>query len=612
MFMSGSKSARRSHLTRVLESRYRDLVCLAYAVLDDGKTDEPELAARAHRAVWESATGGFVPRPGGDDETYVILRRRLLTRLLRDEPRAGRARRWFQRVTRPRMPEWLALSGMLPWRDSGLTGRARDGRAMVALAAIDGLTVTQARAVITAAFDGRDDIVQTPDDSQPVPGAERLRAALTGVDPSLLRSGPGRLTRYKRRRRALLSAGVVVLVIASYAAVITVWNDMAHSGDPVTGSLTQWRHPQGPETLADWPAEGNLAGDQPLLRSAAAAYRAAEGFDPSTPVRVLYAGDLSGTGPYVVLAADYGEEDVPPPEDPVGGYRPGLPIQHLGAFDSVDNSPYLVPLPGNRLLVPPWRTDLRLSWLVGGGSVPRSVPLRVADGIAAVSAAPDDPRICFGRVAAIQYRDATNGQSYAYTGTVIVAPDEGALASWPAVVMGDTGTENVSEVSLRALGDLTCGFGGASIDWLYQDTYQLEITDFGEQSLPGLGQVAVLSFEAQDASLRTPAFAENGAFTGGEAEFIQLDKGATIATGVAADPLLAGAWWHNAGRWYLLAAGSGTPHAVSAEPLNVVSRSKSLTIFSAVSATASSEPGPVLLWTPDHGNTDAIAVTYTG
>lgn len=589
---------------KVLEDRYRDLACLAYLISDDGHVDEQRLAAGVHRAVWEAVPRQLRRTGRSADEAadvYAVLRRRLLALLVNGPRHDGRVWRWYRVLTRPRLPRWLQLTAHVPWRgsDAGslVTRRTPAGRASLALAVVDGLTAAQARTVLNAAGVDVDDrhAAGTAAD-EPVPGVDQLRPVVAEFDASLVRCGPGWLSRGRRQRRALTAAGTVLVVIGAFLAAVTAWNDAAHSGDPVVTTTSAWTHAAGGDAVSVWPAEGNLAGDRPLLRAAAAAFSAGERLEPGDTVYVLYAGDLSGTGPLVVMTDD--DE----PEAAVASYQPGATaaLRQLGSFNTTDQTaPNLIPLPGDRLLVPPWRTGLRLAWLSGAGTSLRWQPLPVSNGIATMPPQRVNVSTCFGRVAAIRYDDDTFGRSLRFTGTVLVAPPDGNLAAWPTEIEATGGPQNVPLLALQEIGDLTCGYDNAGVDWIYDGGSQLDVLDLGQGTLPGPGgaTVAAVAVDAQDASLRTPILAEDSPFGGTAAEFLDLATGQTVATGAEQSQLqVTGAWWKAAsGRWFLLAAGAPGLRAFGADgALAAVAHTGSFTVFSAGAATPASL-GPVLV-----------------
>jgi hypothetical protein len=460
-----------------------------------------------------------------------VLRRRLLHQVVNGPRHDGRVWRWYRTLTRPRLPRWLRLSAPVPWRGSEagslVTRRTPAGRASLALAVVDGLSAAQAREVLNAAgVDVGDRSAAGSAADAPVPGADQLRPVVADFDASLVRCGPGWLSRSRRQRRALVAAGTVLVVIAAYLAAATAWNDASHSGDPVVTTTPAWTHAvsSGGDNVSDWPTEGNLAGDRPLLRAAAAAFSAGEQLGPGDSVYVLYAGDLSGTGPLVVMA------DADVPEAAVASYRRGdtVPLRQLGSFSTTDQTtPNLIPLPGGRLLVPPWRTDLRLAWLSGAGTPLAWQPLQVTNGIATMPAQRKvNYSTCFGRVAAIRYDDDTFGHSLRFTGTVLVAPPDGSLSAWPTEIE-DTSPQNVPLLTLQELGDLTSGLDNADVQWIYDGGYQLDVQGLGHGTLPGPGgaTVAAVTVDVQDASLRTPILAGNSPFDGTATEFISLSTG---------------------------------------------------------------------------------------
>jgi len=559
-------------LRHVVEERYRDLVCLAYMTLDDGVIDERRLAAEVHRAVWAA-----VPRrlPQSDpDEIYAEVRRRLLALLFRAEPRGGRVGRWLRTLARPPLPRWLFLrTPRLPWRGDpvgeSMARRIKSARAALALAVVDGLTAAQAREVLASAgaYPGHQSTAGQA--AAEIPGAEEARRLVTGFDAAMLRAVPGSLTRSRRRRLAVTAVVVVAVVIAAVIVGTTELNDAHQSGDPVVVSPDAWRKAlAGPgETVQDWPTTGNLSGDWPLLRAAQNADRLSEQLDSSDTVQILYAGDLPGFGPMVVMT-DYSQDGLAGPDIPVDAYYPGapIPLERIGYYDDVDQTvPELVPLPGDRFLVPPWRSRLRMAWLAGGGARLAWHPVPVHGGIATGISQPQvrstNPG-CWANVAALSYTDISFGRSRAFTGTVLAQPPAGHLLIWPVEVHYSTGPNNIPDLPLQMLGDETCGeLGDNASGWLEQGAFQLNITDIAQGQLPDHGGlVAAITFQAQDASLRSPVLAQPP-FDGSEVQFLNLGTGNVVASASAGSqppPPLTATWWKSpSGRWYVVAAGQG-------------------------------------------------------
>lgn len=610
-----------STISKVVEDRYRDLACLAYLVSDDGSLDEQQLAAEAHRALWEA-----VPRrlrragrqTAGPDEIYAELRRRLLVRLIKGHQHDGRLATWWRAATGPRLPQWLRLTAPVPWRQGGggsqLTRRTTAGRIALALAVVDGLSPAQVREVLASAGVDLDDLYPAPRAADTtVSGADELRPAVAGFDAALLRTGPGWLTRARRRQRTLLVTGAAVAVVAVCIAGVTSVNGVG-AGPVVTGP-TAWKHATLGDGVSDWPARGNLIGDRSLLHAAAVAFSGLVQSEPQN-VQVLYAGTLAGTGPVVVLEGYDQVRD----EGVVASYQPGADasLRQIGSFSATsDNTaPELVPLPGDRLLVPPWSTNLRFAWFGGEGTSLRWQPMPVRNGIATI---PQASRAvvehCSSVVAAVRYDDDSFGRRLRFTGTALVAPQLGYQPAWPTAVEANAGGENVPLLALQELADVICGPAAPGVEWLYSGASQLAVQDLGQGTLPGPGgaAVAAVNVDVQDASGRTPILAQ-APLDGTTTEFVDLATGQTVATGPGANPPQAsGAWWFGSGHWYLLAAGEPDLRAFGASgALGIVAKSGSFTTFSPGDGTPA-KVGPVLVEFPTKDGPDgAVAVTSNG
>jgi hypothetical protein len=618
---------------QVVEERYRHLACLAYLTLDDGRTDDRQLAAQVHRAIWaavprhlpqsspdesrpgEINTGEINTDESNAEEIYTELRARLLTRLLREEPRGGRAARWLRRLARPPLPRWLSLRApALPWRGTPLgdsmSRRNKSSRAMLALAAVDGLTPAQAREALAAA--GLDPGHQTA--AAQVPGTDEARSALASFDAATLRAVPGPMTRSRRRRFVVTAVVTAVVVAAAVIVGTTALNDAHHAGDPVVVSAEVWRQAlhNGGESAGSWPTTGNLAGDWPLLRAAANADRIGEQLNPDDTVQILYAGDLAGFGPLVVMT-DSSQDGIIAPSIPVDAYYPGAPIPlvRLGLYNDADQTaPNLIPLPGDRFLVPPWRTGLRMAWLAGR-SAPVWHPVAVHDGIATgIPQLQARPLSCWPNVAAISYSDNSFGPANKFTGTVLAQPPDGSLLIWPVEVQYNSGPDNIPALPLEEIGDLTCGEqAGSASGWLEQGTFQLGVTDMAQTSLPDNGgPVAAITIQAQDASLRPPVLAQPP-FDGSEVLFLDLATGQTLTTASSngePPPPLAAAWWKSpSAHWYLLAAGQGL-RSITATALSPRTEPGPFAIFPATNSTTPQHLGPLLL--TSGGSTAALAL----
>lgn len=592
---------------QVAQERYRDLACLAYLTLDDGAADERWLAAEVHRAVW-AAVPRRLQRPD-PDEIYVELRRRLLAWLLRGEPRGGRPGRWLRALMRPPLPHWLfLLTPPLPWRGNpvgdSMARRARNSRAALALAVVDGLTAAQAREVLDAAGIYPGHRSATEPDAAEVPGAVEARPVVAGFDAATLRAAPGTLTRGRRQRLGVTAVVAVAVVIAAVIVGTNALNDAHHSGDPVVVSQDAWRKARSGsgENIGTWPTAGNLTGDWPLLRAAQNADRAGEQLDPSDTVQILYAGDLAGFGTMVVMT-DYSQNGVIGPTIPVDAYYPGAPVPlvRLGTYNDVDlTAPNLVPLPGDRYLVPPWRTNLRMAWLGGGGAHLAWHPVPVHDGIATAIPQPSihgtNPG-CWPNVAAISYTDSSFLPAHPFTGTVIVQPPAGHLLIWPVEMQYNGNPENVPGLPLQVLGDQTCGDQADNASgWLEQGAFQLNVTDIAQGQLPDHGGlVAAITIQAQDSTLRSPTLAQPP-FDGSEVQFLNLGTGSVVASASVGSqqppPPVTAVWWKSAsGHWYIVAAGERL-RSITAAGLGT--QAGPFAVFSASGRTPG-QPGPVLI-----------------
>jgi hypothetical protein len=447
--------------------------------------------------------------------------------------------------------------------------RTRTSRAALALAVVDGLTAAQAREVLAVAglYSGHQSAAEP--DAAEVPGAAEARPVLAGFDAATLRAVPGTLTHGRRQRLGITAVVVVAVVIAAVIVGTTALNDAHHSGDPVVVSPDAWRQAlTGPgENVQDWPTVGNLSGDWPLLRAAQGADRAGERLDPSDTVQILYAGDLAGFGSMVVMT-DYSQDGVTGPTIPVDAYYPGaqVPLVRLGTYTDVDpTAPDLVPLPGDRFLVPPWRTSLHMAWLAGGGARPVWHAVPVHDGVATGIPRPQIHGThpgCWANVAAVSYTDTSFGKSRPFTSTDIVQPPAGNLLIWPVEMQYNGHPDNVPDLPLQILGDQTCGdLGLGASGWLEQGTFQLDVADIAQGQLPDHGgQVAAFTIQAQDSTLRPPVLAQPP-FNGAEVQFLNLGTGSVVASALAGSqppPPITAVWWKSpSGHWYILAAGQG-------------------------------------------------------
>jgi DNA-directed RNA polymerase specialized sigma24 family protein len=271
--------------------------------------------------------------------------------------------------------------------------------AAAALASVDRVTRGRGRAdalVPSALTDpARDDAVA----ATPVPTAAAVR---------------GRMRRDQRRRLALVG-GCVALVAAIVATSALLPGRLGSRPAAAAGQLPATTAPTA-AGLLPWPARGPLAGDQDLLRAAAAAWAgaAADPRRPASAVGVLWAGPVDGT-PTVLLQALDGEGRglLAAVARPGGGARlvradplsPGVPVVAVPAGARL------------RFLPAPTSTALYARSATTGPSGPlRRLELR-ADGLSEAY----DPALG-GFVAAVGTDDAGTGGGMAGAGQVAVRP----------------------------------------------------------------------------------------------------------------------------------------------------------------------------------------------
>lgn len=359
--------------------RYPDLVRLAYLVID-GPPHGPGpavLLAAARRIVRKAA------RSAPADAGYAGLRRALAALLTTDAARP----RWTDRIAASRA--WSrtvpALGEPGPVR-AALRELSADERLAYVLSRLEGLTPSEAAGelsdfLIVSPYDVDGSLAQV--DAATGLGAAAQRAELGAVDPTLVRLRPLGPARVLRRLAAVALA--VALPAAGLAGRLYERpGGQGGAGEPAAVDPSAWRRVEFPG-WGDWPAQGELQDDHPLLRRAAAAWRADGSEPPVGRLELLYAGRVDGAV-YVLMhdspgqratpmLAQYVERERPPDTRPDGRYGrvellrplagdPGQPLRLSGSL---------------RLLVPPWRTGMSIA--DPGRAVPVWHTLAVQDGL---------------------------------------------------------------------------------------------------------------------------------------------------------------------------------------------------------------------------------------
>ncbi|MER0479457.1 hypothetical protein ABR737_14070 [Streptomyces sp. Edi2] len=286
-----------------LVEHYPRLVRLAYLVLPPGQSRGRRVLA-AHGVVQRtlprqrSSTRGLglpAQRAGTDaaiDPGYAFVRLRVLRAALA----AGRSRRWLP-VPPPPFPQVWGLR-LFPRSggadelalDQALSALSGPGRAAFVLRDLERLSAPETRRVLEAAGVAHPRAALDEAERATTPAGSRDRSLLESpeFDPCALQARPTDLIRRRQHGRAVLTAGVAVLVCGALlgmpgdgwgpdgaAAPAYARNAASEAAlDPgklVVSSATAWKN-AARQDFSAWPARGDRIHDKALLRRALAVW----------------------------------------------------------------------------------------------------------------------------------------------------------------------------------------------------------------------------------------------------------------------------------------------------------------------------------------------------
>jgi hypothetical protein len=531
----------------VREQWYADLTRLAYLVLDDGTARQGALLAAARQVVHRSA-GRTLATPASE-ETYPELRRRLAGRLVEDPPAAPRFR--YRRALEPPAGPGAAEPGPEGPTRAALRRLSPHERLVCVLVRVEGLA--------PAEIDGelRQSLVVTAEDVARtlarVDAATGLDAAeqsaeLRAFDPTVIRLRPAPAGQGRRRRLfavvalAALAAGAV----GGYAA----WREAPRPGDPALVGAASWRHERTPDVTV-WPTQGGRKWDLALLRRARASWLRDSRMPPMGRLFVLYAGEL-GDATTVIMRDSPGVRSAPLiaqyVERPLSRGVESVRELGLGSDDLI-----LIDALSNRYLVPPWRTDLRVSPLDRPRPKWRSLP--VHGGVTEpLPWSWFDVRCQF--YVAFQAADRTSSAPR----TITMLASHVSASATPGITFRVPGRTRYDDTVLdsqsrwAAVRALACADGAA-----LQESADLRVGQLWKGTLPEHGgRAAIFTVErsggAADQSDQALLIGDNGQ---------ALGYGDTNSDHVLwADELAAAVWWRpvRSHRWYLVAAAAeGVP-----------------------------------------------------
>ncbi|WP_327702474.1 hypothetical protein OG530_11925 [Streptomyces decoyicus] len=286
-----------------LVEHYPRLVRLAYLVLPAGQGRSRRVLA-AHGVVQRtlprqrSSTRGLglpAQRAGTDaaiDPGYAFVRLRVLRAALA----AGRSRRWLP-VPPPPLPQVWGLR-LFPRSggadelalDQALSALSGPGRAAFVLRDLERLSAPETRRVLEAAGVAHPREALEEAERAATPAGSRDRSLLESAefDPCALQARPTDLIRRRQHGRAVLTAGVAVLVCGALlglpgegwgpdgaAAPPYAQNAAAEAAlDPgklAVTSATAWKD-AARQDFSAWPARGDRIHDKALLRRALAVW----------------------------------------------------------------------------------------------------------------------------------------------------------------------------------------------------------------------------------------------------------------------------------------------------------------------------------------------------
>jgi hypothetical protein len=517
----------------VREQWYADLTRMAYLVLDDGTARPGGLLAAARSAV-QRAAGRALLTPG-PEETYRELRRRLADRLIGDPPAPPRLRHRRDGDEGRDGPTRTALRRLSPHERLVYVYARVEG---LAPADIDG---ELAHCLVVTATDVARTLARV-DAATGLDPAEQS-AELRAFDPTVIRLRPVSIG---RRRR--FAAAALAVLLAAGAGGYAVWRQAPRPDDPVVVKPGLWRHERTADVTV-WPTQGGRKWDRALLRRARDSWLRDVRTPPMGRLFVLYAGDL-GDATTVIMRDSPGVRSAPViaqyVERPLS--RGVESVRELG-FGSADL--ILIDALSNRYLVPPWRTDLRVSPL----DRPRPAwrPLPVHDGVT-------DPLPWSWFDVRCQFYvafQAADRAGPATPRTITMLASHVSASATPGITFRVPGRTRYDDTALdgqsrwAAVRALACS-GGAAL----QESADLRVGELWHGTLPEHGGTArIFTVERS-----------GGTADQDDQALLIDDKGQAVGYGdtngdhvLWADELAAAVWWRPpwSHRWYLLAAAAG-------------------------------------------------------
>jgi hypothetical protein len=536
------------------EQWYADLTRIACLVLDDG-TARPGGLLAAARDVVQRAAGRALATPSGG-ETYPELRRRLAERLVGDPPAPSRLR--YRRPIRRAERRTLGTDATAAGHDGqdGQDGRTRAAlrrlsrheRLVYVFARVEGLAPGDVGGeldhclMVTAA-----DVARTLAKVDAATGlsAAEQSAELRAFDPTVIRLRPAAPIRWRRRRLFALAA--LAVLIAAGAGGYSVWRQAPRPGDPVVIDADLWRRHHSPDVMV-WPTQGGRTWDHELIRRARDSWLRNARMPPMGRLFLLYAGEL-GDATTVIMRDSPGVRSAPLiaqyVERPLSRGVESVRELGIGSADLI-----LIDALSNRYLVPPWRTDLRVSPLDRPSPEWRALP--VHDGVTdPLPWSWFDVRCQF--YVAFQAADRS-ARAPGTPGTITMLGSHVSASATPSItfrVPGRTGYDATaldSRSRWDAVRALACS-GGTAL----QESADLRVGQLWQGDLPEHGGGArIFTVERS-----------GGTADQSDQALLIDDEGEVIGHGdtngdhvLWADELAAAVWWRpsRSHRWYLVAA----------------------------------------------------------
>jgi hypothetical protein len=555
----------------VREQWYADLTRIAYLVLDDG-TARPGGPLAAARNVVQRAAGRALATPSSG-ETYPELRRRLAERLVGEPPAPSRFR-YRRPIRRARrrpnpgpepipVPAAATATAVQDGQDGqdrqhgqdGQDGRTRAAlrrlsrheRLVYVLARVEGLAPGDIggeldHCLMVTATDVARTLARV--DAETGLSAAEQSAELRAFDPTVIRLRPAPI---RWRRRRLVALAVLAGLVAGGAGGYSVWRQAPRPGDPIVVNADLWRRQHSPDVTV-WPTQGGRTWDRELLRRARDSWLRNARMPPMGRLFVLYAGEL-GDATTVILRDSPGVRSAPLiaqyVERPLSRGVESIRELGIGSADLI-----LIDALSNRYLVPPWRTDLRVSPLDRPRPEWRSLP--VHDGVTdPLPWSWFDVRCQF--YVAFQAADRMV-RAPATPGTITMLASHVSASATPGITFRVPGRTRFDETALDsqsrwdAVRALTCS-GGTAL----QESGDLRVGQLWQGHLPEHGGGArIFTVERS-----------GGSADQSDQALLIDDKGDVIGSGdtngdhvLWANELAAAVWWRppRSHRWYLVVA----------------------------------------------------------